>query len=237
MHPPLQCLIADDELPARQVMEKYVQDTPGLAVAGIVRGGGEVLAFLKNHSADLLITDIRMPGPDGMELASYLKALKIKVILVSAYRDYAAASYDVDVVDYLVKPVRYERFLRAIEKVRGLMQQPLAAISNGNISDFIFLKADRKLHKVLISDIIFIASYSNYMKIHLEHESLIVRETMQRLEEKLPRQFFARVHKSFLVNLHKVKVIEGHRIIFEKGEVPIGEAYKEAFMRRLGLET
>ncbi|MCS6981381.1 MAG: LytTR family DNA-binding domain-containing protein [Flavobacteriales bacterium] len=231
----ISCLIVDDEPLACKVLEKYILETPGLKLSGIFHNAQDVIEFLSRNSVDIVFTDIRMPGLDGIQLSEYLRELKINVVITSAYSEFGAVAFDKDVVDYLLKPFSYDRFLRTIAKIRSRELIKYQGYFSGFWSDYIFFKSEKKLRKVFVQDIFFIEALSNYLLIHLKNEKFIVRETMTRMMEKLPSELFFRVHKSFIVNVMKINHIEGNCIVLNDEEIPIGEAYKENFLRKIGF--
>lgn len=212
----MRCLVVDDEPIARSILENYISKTPALELIGSIDNAIDVLNYLKEGRVDLIFLDINMPELSGIEL---LKALRNppKVIITTAYSAYGAESYEYDVVDYLVKPIPFERFLKAVQK--------LMVEENSRVS-FLFIKGEKQTHKVITEDIIYISAYGNYLKVHLEDQVIITRKTIAEMEADC-QDFLIRVHKSFLLPLSSIKKIQGNMIILINGkEIPIGKTYK-----------
>ncbi|MCS6929707.1 MAG: LytTR family DNA-binding domain-containing protein [Saprospiraceae bacterium] len=229
----MRCLIVEDEPPAQLILERYISQTKGLSLVGICSDAMEAMAVLKREPVDLMFLDIQMPEVDGLQFLKYLGARAPKVVLTTAYDNYALTAYDLDVIDYLVKPISYERFLRAVTKVTRVSPtfgEPPPPAKN---SPYVFLKADRKLHKINLNDIIYIEGLSNYLKVFLQKDMLVIRETMSKMEELLPSDIFARVHKSYLVNMVHIIYIEKNIVVTPRGTVPIGESYAQDFFERI----
>jgi len=221
--PDITCIIVDDEPIARDILKQFVDDTPGLSCVGECASALEVIEFLKTSSADLLLLDINMPKLSGIELLK-MNTIKQQVILTTAYPEYALDGYELNVVDYLLKPIAFPRFLKAIEKVR----------INAEEADITFtVKADGKTYRIETSKICFVESKGDYIVIHQEDEKVMVYMTMKKLLEQT-RDRLVRVHKSFAVSVDHVKYVEGNMIHVGDKEIPIGSSFKEGFMNRMG---
>lgn len=231
----MRCLIVDDEPPAQIILERYISQTNGLELAGKCSNAIEAMALLKRDLIDLMFLDIQMPELDGLQLLKYLGHQAPKVILTTAYDNYALNAFDLDVIDYLVKPISYERFLRAVGKaMRTASTHDDALRTPLKSGQYIFLRADRKLYKVSLEDIVFIEGLSNYLKVHLHKDMLVIRETMTRMGETLPPETFVRVHKSYILNIAHIQYVERNIVATIRGPVPIGEAYSQDFFKRIG---
>lgn len=233
----MRCLIVDDEPPAQIILERYISQTNGLELAGKCGNAIEAMALLKREPVELMFLDIQMPELDGLQFLKYLGHQAPKVILTTAYDSYALSAFDLDVIDYLVKPISYERFLRAVGKAMRIApnHEDHSRIPPKS-SQYIFLRADRKLYKVSLEDIVFIEGLSNYLKVHLHKDMLVIRETMTRMEELLPPEAFVRVHKSYILNIAHIQYVERNVVATVRGSVPIGEAYSQDFFKRIGHE-
>lgn len=222
----MNCLILDDEPLAREVLETYVAQTPELNLLGSYEDPIIARPILQQGDVELLFLDIRMPGISGLEL---LKSLTNKppTIITTAFPEHALEGFELDVIDYLVKPIPYPRFLQAVDKA----QRRQSPVSDSDIH--IMLKADKVLHRILHDDIYYAEAMGDYVKVFATSGRLVVKETLSALHKRLPDHFF-RCHKSYLCNLHHIQQLEGNRVRLTEGEVAIGAAYKAAFMERLG---
>ncbi|MEM0993220.1 MAG: LytTR family DNA-binding domain-containing protein [Bacteroidota bacterium] len=221
----LKYLIIDDEPLAHQVIEKYSADLPYLEKVGNCFDAIEALAFLNQHPVDLIFLDIQMPKLKGL---AFLKSLSSppKVILTTAYKEYALESYELNVLDYLLKPFSFERFLKAVGKA---LQQPIAVHPTTTPSEtitHIFVKGDKQYHQLLLSDILYVEAYGGYIKIHLDQQMILSHDQLSSFAQKLPSDQFLRVHKSFVIALKKIERIEGNRLFIREKEIPIGGKYR-----------
>jgi len=214
----IRCLIVDDEPLAQRVIEKYISSLPSLELACKCNNALDAAAFLHSNTVDVIFLDIKMPELTGLE---FLKTLTKppKVILTTAFSEYALEGYEYSVVDYLLKPISFERFLKAVNKITGQMeskQEPAAAESQNNKSDFIFLREDKIDHKVLFSDILYVEGCGNFVKVFANRKMIMVAETMTHIEEKLPGNIFLRVHKSFIVSIRKISkiIFKAHKCMY-----------------------
>lgn len=220
----MRCLIIDDEPVARDILRQYIADTPLLELSGECESALTALEFLKNEPVDVLFLDVNMPKLSGI---SFLKSLNNppKVILTTAYSEYALEGFELDVTDYLLKPFSFERFLKAVNKLTKSDQ-------SSPKESTVVLKADGKTYRVQTNDILFIESMGDYLTVHTSDQKLTFYKTMKSFSEELPSDSFIRVHKSFLVSLSKIDYLEGNLIFIEGNEIPIGNAYKEEFLSR-----
>lgn len=226
----LNCLVVDDEPIAQQILEKYISGMEALHLAGKCNNAFDALNVLHREKIDMMFLDIKMPSLSGLDLLKTLQQPP-KVILTTAFSEFAVESYEYNVTDYLLKPISFERFLKAINKVLipknlefPLEKEPERAAAE---QEFIFFKADKKIHKFYCKDILFIEGSGNYVNIHSENaRPLMVLEKLSDLEAKLRPNQFVRVHKSYLVNLSQIKQIEGNIIKFKGAEVPVSASYK-----------
>ncbi len=228
----MRCIAVDDEPLALKQICNYIEKTPFLELAGSCKDAFEAMKTFSETQADLLFIDINMPGLSGMELAKTLHN-KCMIIFTTAYSEYAIEGFKVDAVDYLLKPLAYADFLQAASKAneRWLTKQSAATEENMVVNpDFLFVKSDYRTLRINIRDIQYIEGMREYVRIHLTHgKPIMTLLSMKTLEEKLPENLFMRIHRSFIVNLEKVSVIERNRIIFGDVYLPIGEQYKKQF--------
>jgi DNA-binding LytR/AlgR family response regulator len=223
----LRCIIIDDEPLALEVLENYIQRMADLQLIRKCSNALEAFQSLNNERVDLLFLDIQMPVIDGL---SFLKSLKNPpaVILTTAYSNHAIEGFDLNVADYLLKPISFERFLKAVNKV---IEQHKIQGDGDTQSDYMFMKVDSKLVRVNYADITYIEGMKDYLKIYTKEKLLVVHQTMKKIEEILPKSRFIRVHKSYMVSLGAVSSIVGNFVEINGKEIPIGANYKDDLIR------
>jgi DNA-binding LytR/AlgR family response regulator len=227
----LRTIIADDEPFALELLKSYVEKVPFLELVGACKSAVEVMEKLEEEAEiDLLCLDIQMPSLTGMQLAKTLGADGPKIIFTTAFEEYAIEGYKVNAIDYLLKPFSFEEFLAAAQKAKRLSSN-----SETKLEDYIIVKSDYKLRQIELDDIIYIEGLKDYVKIYRESadKSLLTLMSMKKLEAKLPEDRFMRVHRSFIVNLNKIKVVERGSIVFGKEHIPVSDKYKEHFQEFL----
>jgi two-component system LytT family response regulator len=229
----IKCLAIDDEPLALKQIGSYIKKTPFLELVALINSGFDALEYVSSNQADLIFVDINMPDLSGMD---FVKSLKEKpyIIFTTAYSEYAIEGFRVDAVDYLLKPIGYNEFLKAVNKVKTLMD--LKTNRSGqvsNVPDHLFVKSEYKLLRIELSDIKYIESMHEYIRIHLENvKPVMTLISLKSIEEQLPPDKFMRVHRSFIVNLEKIKIIERNRIVFDNSVyIPVGDQYKDAFQQ------
>ncbi|MRT94255.1 LytTR family DNA-binding domain-containing protein [Ancylomarina sp. 16SWW S1-10-2] len=231
----IKCIIVDDEIHARKVLEKYIKDIPHLELIKSCKNALEAMDVLRNQQIDAMFLDINMPKISGL---NFLESLQHPpaVVITTAYREYALDAYDLDVIDYLHKPIPFPRFVKAISKIEEKLQaHSTPSVSSTvqpmeSIPEFIFIKADKKTIKLNFKDIKYIEGLGDYIKIHTKTKSIVSKITVKRMEELLPENKFPRVHKSFIVALDMIDSIEGNQIEIGDCKIPIGQMYRNAFM-------
>ena len=236
----IKCIIIDDEQLARTLLEGYIEKLPHLVLIGSCKSSMEALGVLHKEEVDLMLLDIQMPDLTGIE---FLKTLnrKPKVIFTTAYKEYAIEGYELDVVDYLLKPISFERFVlgvnKAIKSINLRKQIPTnATIGKSDEKDktnFILLKADHKTYKINYNDISYIEGLREYVTFYTTQRKIIVLESLKKLEETLPKDNFMRVHKSYIINTHKVNAFSANKINIEDNCIPIGKSYIEDVKSKL----
>jgi two-component system, LytTR family, response regulator len=233
----IKCLIVDDEPPAREVLRHYAAQLPSLEVTSECENAIQAFGFLQKHAVDLIFLDIRMPQLNGND---FLKSLTHPplIIFTTAYSEYAVEAYELNVVDYLVKPVRFDRFLKSMQKVfAAYNMKPVAeapAIEEKKIEPFVYFRADRKMIKVMLDDILYIESMKDYIKIFTKQAVIITKQSISSVEAMLPDKEFVRVHRSYIVSLKKIKSFTSELMEIEKTEIPIGKLYRNEVMKMLG---
>ena len=220
-------LIIDDEPIAHRIIEGYCAELPHLQKIGNAYNAFEASAILNKQAVDLIFLDLNMPKMTGFEWLKTL-AQAPKIIVTTAYQEYALEGYELDVVDYLLKPFSFPRFLKAINKV-GEPEKLTASPSDRTppVTDSrFFLKGDKKHHQIHTRDILFVEAYGNYSKVYLKEEMILSHEKISTLETLLTKENFLRVHKSFIVAIDKIKLIQGNQIQLQDHKVPIGQTYR-----------
>lgn len=224
-------LIVDYEPIAHRIIENYCENLPYLEKKGSCYNAFEALQFLNEDTIDLLFLDINMPKLSGFD---FLKTLPNppKIIVTTAYKEFAIEGYELNVSDYLLKPFSFDRFLKAINKTFDSVQNKKSSFAlppnetEPSINSF-FLKGDKKHHQIHFEDLLFIEAYGHYTKVYLKNEMIVSSQKISDLEQLLPKTNFIRTHKSFIVAKNKIKHIEGNRILIDVYKVPIGQTYKE----------
>ncbi len=239
----IRCIAIDDEVYAAEIIGRLVDKTPFLELVCTTTDPFEGLKMVQDGEVDLVFLDIQMPELTGIQ---FLKICgdKCKVILTTAYSEYALAGFELDVVDYLMKPISYERFYKAADKARRQIEAPNPAETQTNgalqpSNDFMFIKGDAKNRfiKINYNDILYVEGMRNYLSIFTKQqdkeERIIVYQTLRELENQLPRPPFYRVHKSYIVSLEHIKMVEGNSIQIANQFIPISETYREDFFKVL----
>jgi DNA-binding LytR/AlgR family response regulator len=223
----IRCAIIDDEPLSRDVLRQFVSDHPDLILAGEYKDALEFIAAVESNPVDLLLLDINMPKLSGI---SFYKSLATKplVIFTTAYSEFALDGFDLNAVDYLMKPIPFDRFLQAVQKVKERLKTPRDS------PEYIMLKVDKKLYRAAFQDILFFEAFGDYGKAHLTNQVLIISSTMKRMEAELPKELFVRVHKSYIINIAKVEFIEGNQVKIGSKLIPIGMSYRENLLKQLG---
>lgn len=234
------CYVVDDERHAIEVLSRYIQNTPGLWLVGSEENPVQALDAITSGklSADITFLDVDMPQLSGVDLAGLING-RTTVVFTTAYPDYAYQAFEKNVVDFLLKPISYERFLRAVSKVKETLQSrqaiPVSAQNNG----YFFIKTDvkGKFVRVNFDEISYVEAMQNYVRIQTPTEKLTTYLSMKEIEEHLPSTDFARVHKSFIVHLTKVKTVEGNQIVLNDGStVALGSSYRAAFLEMINAK-
>ena len=233
----INCLIVDDEPIARDIIKTYCGHLPYLHIVATSGNALEAKAILHQQKVDILFLDINMPVMDGV---TFLKTLRnpSQVIFTTAYKEYALDAFDLAACDYLLKPFSLERFIVAVDKaIERLQIASVAPAENPDpkTEDFIFIKTDGKIFKIRHEDLLYAEASGNYTKIVTIQYTLLPAMTFSNFEELLPKSLFLRVHRSFIVSKSKIDHIEGNRLFICKSEIPIGNNYREGFLKELGL--
>jgi DNA-binding LytR/AlgR family response regulator len=234
----INCLVADDEEIARSIIENYIGRLPNLTLAASCANGTDVYAALKTQPIDLLFLDIQMPQLTGIELLRTLKKTP-PVIITTAYREFALEGYELNVIDYLLKPIPFERFLKAVDKFEtanqpGIVTQAIQIIEPVSQPDpFIYVKADKKMVRILLKDILYIEGLKDYVKIQTADKSIITYQTIIYFEEKLSANYFIRLHRSYIISLQHITAYSASQVEIGKKIIPIGGSYAAKVMAAL----
>jgi len=225
----IKCIAVDDEPLALDLVASYINKTPFLEAVGFYNYAIDALTAMKTNEVDLIFLDIQMPNLSGLQLASVIDTYKTKIIFTTAFDQYALEGFKADAIDYLLKPISYADFLKSAQKAQRYIT---GAISSEPLeSGSIMVKADYKLYKIDFNDIIYLEAVRDYVAIYTESTGKILTlSALKNIESSLPSKLFARVHRSFIVNVSKVKTIEHNRIVFGKSYIPISDAFKKSFM-------
>jgi DNA-binding LytR/AlgR family response regulator len=225
----LRCIIVDDEPLSQEILEKYIRDVSQLSLECTCNDALEASEALQKKNIDLIFLDINMPRVSGLQLIKSIPHPPL-VIFTTAYPEYAVEGFEVDAVDYLLKPFPFERFLKAVHKA---MEKAEQNNRENNGKTIIWLKSDKKINRVVVDDIIYVEAVGDYVKIKTRDGQLIVHETMNGMLEKLEAYSFMRIHRSWIISLDKIDFIEGNRVSINKQDFPIGKAYRDDFNRKL----
>jgi DNA-binding LytR/AlgR family response regulator len=232
----MKCIIVDDEPLAIEILESYIDKIEQLKLEATFRNAVSAFTFLQQNTVDLIFLDIQMPKLSGID---FIKSLKNppKVILTTAFREYAIEGFELEVADYLLKPIPFERFLKAVAKV---LQQPVSQSgpvpANGKTEssdDSVYFKVDKKMVKTKMNDILYIESIKDYVKVRTPDKEIITQQKISYLEESLPKEMFLRIHRSFIVNCHHIDAYSATDIEIGKFHIPIGRNYKNDVIRAL----
>ena len=225
----LKCLIVDDEPPAIRLLEKYVAKIPFLELEATTTSSIQALSIIEQLNIDLVFLDIQMPELTGLQLSKIIKG-KTKIIFTTAYSQFALDSYDVNAVDYLLKPFEFERFYEAVKKVESTFvnQNQILELPK-NTSEYLFVKTDGKnnFEKVVVKEILYIEALRNYVAIHLIEKQIITNNTLKNIEDLLPKSEFIKTHKSFIVSLRHITKTDSLSVYINDKNIPIGDTFKK----------
>lgn len=229
----MRCIIVDDEPLAREGIASLVSRTLGVKLVGSFNSANAAARYLSDEAVDLLFLDIQMPGMNGIDFAKSVPPLTL-VIFTTAYVDYALDSYEVEAVDYLIKPVKIERFQKAVNKASNYLDLLKSSSTSTNriqqiTDDYFFVKAERRIFKIQFNDILFIEGLKDYVVIQTVSQKVITAMNIKTIYEQLPQNTFARVSKSYIINMSQVTSFDNNTVFIDKYEIPIGDAYRTQF--------
>lgn len=236
----MNCIIIDDEPNAIDVLKRYAEQTPFLNLRQTFRNPLKAIGYLQEEQVDLVFLDINMPKLSGIQ---FLRSIETRplVIFTTAYSEFAVESYDLNAVDYLVKPIEFDRFIKAVNKANELLQlknkQQATMLTNpvqrSSDDDFVLLKSGPVIHKVNIDDILFIEKEENYLAFQTKDKRVLVRANMTEVFDYVPESKFCRVHKSFVAGLKHIHTLETHQVTINKYKIPVGASYRENLIKRI----
>jgi len=228
----MNCIIVDDEPLAREAIRMLIDQTDNLELTGSFNSPDSATKFLANNAVDLIFLDIQMPGVNGIEFAKTIPK-ETFVIFTTAFYEFATDSYEVDAIDYLIKPVKLERFKKGVEKAQTYYKLFKADYASNNIEnitdDYFFVKADRKMLKIHFNSILFIEGLKDYVVMHTENQKVITAMNIKTIHDQLPRTMFVRVSKSYIINIKHIDSVDNNTVYIGKSEIPIGNIYRDFF--------
>jgi DNA-binding LytR/AlgR family response regulator len=225
----LSCIIVDDEPIARKILHEFVEQIPFLDLQGKFENAEKAAVFLGRNTIDIILLDIEMPEVSGLQLLQKMH-IESLVIVTTAFPKYALEGYEMDVIDYLLKPFAFSRFLKAVQKAKDYYQIKHAAVATQQ-SSYIFIKSDKRIEKIELSEIIYAESVGNYVSIHTENKKMLAYLTMKSLESQLPIDDFIKIHQSYIVNCSKIQAIEGNEIKTTAQSLPISRNFRDSVMK------
>lgn len=229
------CLIVDDEITAREILESHLSKIPTLLVSGSCKNAIEAFTIINTTKIDLIFLDINMPEISGLSFAKSINK-NSKVIFTTAYREYAVDGFNLQAVDYLLKPISFDRFLQAVNKFIGEnipIETPIIPENVAEESEFIFVRSDRKMIKIDFDAILHVESLSDYIKIITADKTIVTRETISNIEAKLPKKKFIRIHRSFLIAIAKIDSFTNEYVEINQKSLPISRSYRKAVLEQL----
>jgi len=228
----MKCIIVDDEPIARKGIQKLVERIPQLELLEIFNSAESASLFMMGHTVDLVFLDIQMPGINGIEFARNIPKNTL-IIFTTAYSEYALDSYEVEAIDYLVKPIEADRFIKAVDKAIAyhslLISEETQNVESSDI-DYIFVKSDRKFFKVRYSDILFIEGLKDYVIIQMKDQRVITKMNLKNIHEILPQNIFLRINRSYIVNKNQIDSFDNNDVFIKTYEIAIGNFYRDAFL-------
>ncbi|MEO8405589.1 MAG: LytTR family DNA-binding domain-containing protein [Chitinophagaceae bacterium] len=228
----IRCIIVDDEPLARQLLESYIVQLTGISCVATCSSATEAFSTLHQQQVDVIFLDIQMPGITGL---NFLKSLRSypKVIFTTAYPNYAVEAFELEAVDYLVKPITFERFAKAIQKITAKAEEPVATASGTEENPHLFLKVNKRLIKIDHKDVLYAESLGDYLKVYTPTQTFVSYMTLSKLEGLLPANQFVRIHRSTLVNLSHVQYVEGNVVRIQEKDLSVGLTYKNNLAKKL----
>lgn len=225
----LSCIIVDDEPVARKILHEFVEQLPFMHLLGKFENAAKAETFLRNNDVDIMFLDIEMPKISGLQLLKSIDKHPL-VIITTAFPQYALEGYELEVIDYLLKPIAFNRFMKAVQKAKEYKQMQQATSTSQAASSYLFVKSDKRIEKIELSDILYAETLGNYISIHLQDKKIVAYLTLKSLETQLPANEFIKIHQSFLVNSSRICAIEGNEVKINNKSLPISRNYKDSVM-------
>ncbi|HZY39955.1 MAG TPA: LytTR family DNA-binding domain-containing protein [Mucilaginibacter sp.] len=229
------CIAIDDEPKALEVIERYCRKTSLVDLRASFREPVKAIEFMNREKVDLIFLDINMPDISGMQLVQTLSPRPM-IIFTTAYSNYAVESYDLNALDYLLKPITFERFLTAINKAAGTSPSSSKSVVSSDDDPTVFIKSGPQTYQVKVGDILYLEKDGNYITVYLKEKKILIRENMGDIFDLVPQADFVRVHKSYVVAVRHISMIEVHQLVINGEKIPIGSTYREPLRSRLGLK-
>lgn len=230
----LKCIIVDDEPPATRILENYIGKVNFLEKTAVFNDSIKALEFLNKEDVDVIFLDIQMPQLTGLQISRIISK-DIKVIFTTAYPDFALEGFELNAVDYLLKPIPFERFYQAVSKLNSESKIEVANANNSTAPDFLFIKTDgkNKFQKVFLNEVLYVESLQNYVCIHTVKQQIITHSSLKNVIESLPENDFIQIHKSYVVSLQHIESTDNFSVFINGKELPIGATFKEAFFDKI----
>lgn len=228
----IKCAIVDDEPIARKGLMEYTSQVDFLELVGVFEDAQQLYTIVNEMEIDLIFLDIEMPGFSGIDFIRSLKHPPL-IIITTAFQQYALEGFELDVVDYLLKPVTLPRFLKAVNKTREILQARVVMHAPQSVDDHFFIKENGRYTKVLYDEVLYIEALQNYVAIHLNNRKLVSYITLSQLEKQLPGNLFMRIHKSYMASLLKIDSIEGNTVLIGKEKIPVSRTTREQLMQKV----
>ncbi|MES2487432.1 MAG: response regulator [Bacteroidota bacterium] len=235
MSNPITCIIVDDEPPAIRLLQKYTEQLQGIACVATCTRAVEALVLIEQHKPDVVFLDIQMPDLTGIQLSAIIKD-KVKIIFTTAYPQFAVEGFEVNAVDYLLKPIPFNRFITAVEKVRKQNTEPaIVKPPAENTEEYFFVKTDGKnrLRRIEVNDINYIESIKNYIVLHTGNGQVVTYNTLKYFEENLPANLFIKIHKSFILAISKIEKTDNAEVWVSGKSLPLGDTYRDNFFKKI----
>ncbi|MDY0988588.1 LytTR family DNA-binding domain-containing protein [Flavobacterium sp. CFBP9031] len=228
------CIIVDDEPPATRILENYIGKVNFLEKVGVFNDSLKALEFLNSQSVDVIFLDIQMPQLTGLQISKIISK-DIKVIFTTAYPDFALEGFELNAVDYLLKPIAFERFYQAVSKLNSEPKIEVSSTSSSTVPDFLFIKTDgkNKFQKVFLNEVLYVESLQNYVCIHTVKQQIITHSSLKNVIESLPEKDFIQIHKSYVVSLQHIESTDNFSVFINGKELPIGATFKDAFFDKI----
>jgi len=228
----LNCLIVDDEPVARKGLEEYVKEVDFLHLVAKCESAAKAQPFLEDGLVDLIFLDIQMPKVSGIEFLKKLKSPPL-IIFTTAHAEFAVEGYALDIIDYLLKPISFDRFVKAAQKARDYYEVTHRLAERKELPDYFFVKCEGKYERIMYDDVLYVEAMQNYVVIHTANRKLITYHTLSGLEEQLPKDRFLKIHKSYIAAVSKISVIDGNDVIINQERIPISRNLKEEVMKQV----